>query len=149
MKRNTLSQNLGSSSKIMDIQSEATKNVHRVRDPKYQNSEKCLDGMVQSGENFVAICKCLQLTCCFSSIDYMSIETLKRLYSFQVILIFFIFEKERWGMVDEMLMQKAAITWEYFVAKLGNDPIKVEEYKNFKISNGWLEKFKSNNTIAR
>ena len=79
----------------------------------------------------------------------MSIETLKRLYSFQVILIFFIFEKERWGMVDEMLMQKAAITWEYFVAKLGNDPIKVEEYKNFKISNGWLEKFKSNNTIAR
>ena len=65
MKRNTLSQNLGSSSKIMDIQSEATKNVHRVRDPKYQNSEKCLDGMVQSGENFVAICKCLQLTCFF------------------------------------------------------------------------------------
>ena len=43
------------------------------------------------------------------------------------------------ALIDEMLMQKATILQEPFVAKLGNDPIKVEEYKNFKISNGWLE----------
>ena len=53
------------------------------------------------------------------------------------------------ALTDEMLMQKAAILRESFVEKLGNDPIKVEEYKNFKISNGWLEKFKKRNTIAR
>jgi hypothetical protein len=43
----------------------------------------------------------------------------------------------------------AAILRESFVEKLGTDPIKAEEYKNFKISNGWLEKFKKMNIIAR
>jgi hypothetical protein len=53
------------------------------------------------------------------------------------------------ALTDEMLMRKAAILRESFVAKLANDPIKVEEYKNFKISNGWVENFKKRNTIAR
>ena len=51
--------------------------------------------------------------------------------------------------LDEMLMRKAAIIWKYFVAKLANDPIKVEKYKTLRSHNGWLEKFKKMRTIAR
>lgn len=53
------------------------------------------------------------------------------------------------ALTDEMLMQKASSFRESFLEKLGNDPIKAEEYRNFKISNGWLEKFKKRNNIAR
>jgi hypothetical protein len=45
------------------------------------------------------------------------------------------------ALTDEMLMQKASSLRESFLEKLGNDPIKVEKYRNFKISNGWLEIF--------
>ena len=48
-----------------------------------------------------------------------------------------------------MLVRKVAIFQESFVAKLANDPIKVEKYKNFKMLNGQLEKFKKMNTIAK
>ncbi len=47
------------------------------------------------------------------------------------------------------LLRKVANLIKSFVAKLANDQVKVEKYDYFKISNGWLEKFRTRKTIAR
>ena len=60
VKRNTISQILSSSNKIVGIQSEATKDVKRVRDPKYPDLENALMAwfnQVRTSLQFVCACK--------------------------------------------------------------------------------------------
>lgn len=60
VKRNTISQILSSSNKIVGIQSEATKDVKRVRDPKYLDLENALMAwfnQVRTSLQFVCACE--------------------------------------------------------------------------------------------
>jgi hypothetical protein len=59
-KRNTISQFLNSSNKIVGIQSEATKDVKRVIDPKYLDLENALMAWfnkVRTSLQFVCACE--------------------------------------------------------------------------------------------
>jgi hypothetical protein len=60
VKRNTISQFLSSSNKIVGIQSEATKDVKRVIDPKYPDIENALMAWfnkVRTPLQFVCACE--------------------------------------------------------------------------------------------
>lgn len=138
VKRNTISQVLSSSNKIVGIQSEAAKDVQRVRHPKYPELEM---PWWHGSSRWELHCNLNVFDNDFFRKSYcIYITIVKELYKILVKFDLFSFcnhVKTKDGeLTDEMLMWKVAIVWEFLVTKLADYPIKVRKYKNFKISNG-------------